>query len=81
MVLQVQTNTEIREKRGIYQMKIYGTSLITFVILMVLKTAGAVDWPWKIITLPLWAGTLVEVITVMIAAVVVSKGKGDASGQ
>lgn len=37
---------------------------ILFVVLLVLKLLGVIAWSWWIITMPLWIGTVVFIISV-----------------
>lgn len=45
-----------------------------FVVLLVLKLLGIVAWSWWIITMPLWIGTVVLIISVF-ALVILDKPK------
>ena len=37
---------------------------ILFVVLLVLKLLGIIAWSWWVITMPLWIGTVVLIISV-----------------
>lgn len=43
---------------------------VLFIVFLVLKLCGAIDWSWWWVTAPLWAGTVFAVLLTVIAIVV-----------
>lgn len=41
---------------------------VVFIVLLVLKLAGVIAWSWWLVTMPLWIGILVYLISMLILA-------------
>jgi uncharacterized protein (DUF983 family) len=47
-----------------------GGLFAVFVVFLVLKITGTVDWSWWLITIPLWLPVVITVTTLIVAALI-----------
>lgn len=46
---------------------------VIFVVLLILKLLGLIAWSWWIVTLPLWIGIAIVIISVLVLTVLDNK--------
>ena len=49
-----------------------GFAGLLFMVFLVLKLTGVIDWSWWWVTAPLWGAALLAVITVLVVAIIVT---------
>jgi len=52
-----------------------GLPSLVFIVFLILKLVGTIDWSWWWVTAPLWGGTILALIAIIIGTIIAVKGR------